>query len=415
MNWSFINGFISIFCLWGVCATVEITPSMSASLNKLTFQISSWQNSERCGGVVITPNAKLTHSPQKFSPPVSKPALRNQQAYATSWTNVNKKSICFKTQSVLSVMKGWCAVTMLSGEAPAHKWSAVQSPAAEHHDQLFNPDSFLTPALVRSCSWQAQIWRGLRFICGIYTHDCDYCYKEDSYHDYSLFSPCVGGDFHYRYMIQSPLDCKHEPLYCFYLFWSGVQSFGTAQCLYRPVQQFVFSRSGGQKELLEHKEQRIILGSPFTFSTSQVFHCNTDCLKVFLRYGVFILTIWLLGGNNARKQVNMGSICMLWDIKQRWSALMPIFLWSWDIPDIIGCRGRAWVGIASCDWLLGGGDEGLMVKEARCWWERDKWRASVRSGHVLRKVQERMRGRMEGRVDWLTCLPPWKRCRRHSD
>lgn len=69
MPWSFINSFISIFCLWGVCATVEITPSTYASLNKLTFWISSWQNSERCGGVVITPNVKLTHSPPKFSPP----------------------------------------------------------------------------------------------------------------------------------------------------------------------------------------------------------------------------------------------------------------------------------------------------------------------------------------------------------
>lgn len=147
MNWSFINSFISIFCLWGVCATVEITPSMSASLNKLTFQISSWQNSERCGGVVITPNAKLTHSPQKFSPPVSKPALRNQQAYATSWTNVNKKSVCFKTQSVLSVMKVWCAVTMLGGEAHIN-------------DQQSNPplQSIMINSLILTASWLQRWW-----------------------------------------------------------------------------------------------------------------------------------------------------------------------------------------------------------------------------------------------------------------
>lgn len=276
MNWSFINSFISIFCLWGV----EITPSMSASLNKLTFQISSWQNSERCGGVVITPNATLTHSPQKLSPPVSKPALRNQQAYATSWTNVNKKSVCFQTQSVLSVMKVWCAVTLLSGEAPVHKWSAVQSPAAEHHDQLFNPDSFLTPASVRSCSWQAQIWRGLASFVGFIPMIVIAVTKRTLTVTTVYFLHGVGGDFHDRYLIQNQLDCKHEPLYCFYLFWSGVQSFGTAQCLYRPVQQFVFSRSGGQKDLLEHKEQRIILGCPFTFSNSQVFHRNADCLKV---------------------------------------------------------------------------------------------------------------------------------------
>lgn len=281
MNWSFINSFISIFCLWGVCATVEISPSMSGSLNKLTFQISSRQNSERCGGVVITPNAKLTHSPQKFAPPVSKPALRNQQAYATSWTNVNKKSVCFKTQSVLWVMKVWCAVTMLSGIAPAHKWPAVQTPAAEHHDQLFNPDSFLTPALVRSCSWQAQIWRGLASFVGFIPMIVIAVTKWILSVTTFYFLHGVGGDCHYRYMIQSLLDRKHEPLYCFYLFWSGVQSFGTAQRLYRPVQQFVFSRSGGQKELLEHKEQRIILGCPFTFPNLQMFHCNADCLKVF--------------------------------------------------------------------------------------------------------------------------------------
>lgn len=264
MNWSFINSFISIFCLWGVCATVEITPSMSASLNKLTFQISSWQNSERCGGVLITPNAKLAHRPQKFSPPVSKPALRNRQAYATSWTNVNKKSVCFKTQSVLSVMKVWCAVTMLSGEVPAHKWSAVQSPAAEHHDQLFNPDSFLTPVLVRSCSWQAQIWRGLASFVGFIPMIVITVTKRILPVTTVYFLHGVGGDFPYRYMIQSLLDCKHEPLYCFYLFCSGVQSFETAQSLFRPV-HFVFSRSGSQKELMGHKEQQIILGCPFTF------------------------------------------------------------------------------------------------------------------------------------------------------
>lgn len=133
-----------------------------------------------------------------------------------------------------------------------------QSPAAERHAQLFSPDSFLTPALVRSYSEQAQFWRGLVSFVGFIPMIVMAVTKRILTATTVYFPHGVGGDFHYRYMIQSLLDCKHEPLYCFYLFWSGVQSFGTA-----------FGTA------------RIILGCPFTFSNLQVFHCNADCLKVF--------------------------------------------------------------------------------------------------------------------------------------
>lgn len=151
-------------------------------------------------------------------------------------------------------------------------------PAAEHHDQLFNPDSFLTPALVRSCSWRAQIWRGLASFVGFIPMFVITVTKRILPATTVYFLHGVGGVIFTTgtwFKAFWTVNMKH---YCFHLFWSGVQSFGTAQCLFRPV-QFVFSRSGGQKELLEHKEQRIILGCPFPFSNLQVFHCNADCFK----------------------------------------------------------------------------------------------------------------------------------------
>ena len=114
MHWSFINSFICIFCLWDVNATVEITPSMFASLYKLTFWIFSraklrklWKSSNN--------NQRKSYSPSPKILPlyVFQPALHNQQTYAMSYINVNKQNFFFsKIQSELWVMKVWCTATM---------------------------------------------------------------------------------------------------------------------------------------------------------------------------------------------------------------------------------------------------------------------------------------------------------------
>lgn len=96
---------------------------------------------------------------------------------------------------------------------------------------------------------------------------------------------------------------------------------------------------------------------------------------------------------------------------------MFLFMWSRTIADSIGwvgCAGDCW-GVFMWDLKQGGW-------KLRAVWQRreEKSRGKVLMGRRRmvcqcrvkwscaegKKKQQRMRGRMEGRVDWLICLPP---------
>lgn len=144
------------------------------------------------------------------------------------------------------------------------------------------------------------------------------------------------------------------------------------------------------------------------------FDFSTVCLKVFQRYGMIIdyLPPMMHTSGGAIMQETMSiwiaSVCwmpsshlivlwwmILWDIKwadrELWCSSYPSYdggisliveaAWEGDLSvPLTGCRDVN---------LSGGKNEGRMVEaersKARCWWERDEWCASVRSGHVLRK------------------------------
>lgn len=143
MQWSFINSFISILSLrclcnsWNYIQYVWLIKQANVPNLLLTKLRKVWRSSNNTHYQADSP------SPNILPLKVFKPALHNQQAYAMSWTNVNKQNLCFKTQSVLPVMNVWWTVTMVSGEAPAHEWAADKSP----------PQNIMISSLILTSSW----------------------------------------------------------------------------------------------------------------------------------------------------------------------------------------------------------------------------------------------------------------------
>lgn len=115
---------------------------------------------------------------------------------------------------------------------------------------------------------------------------------------------------------------------------------------------------------------------------------------------------------------------MLLDIKWgEWNALKFLVIRLWDSLDrmsrwcgggvayspncfqrmwsrVWGMRGMWWEGKEKSEVLMGNRQMACQCQKWSCAEER---------------VEENERGRIEGGLDWLTCLPPWKCSRRHSD
>lgn len=97
----------------------------------------------------------------------------------------------------------------------------------------------------------------------------------------------------------------------------------------------------------------------------------------------------------------------------RWNTLKFASTWLGDMRDSRSSRGGGEGGGSySPDWLQRMwrmvGNEGRTLGEerrrARCWWEIDEWRASVRGGHVQRKELREGGVGGGGRRAWLINL-----------